>query len=112
LIAFCPVFFAVQLFCNFGVSPNLIQGNSYSIHSGLAKNHPVKSDTKPSTQRHGFRLNKHFQPESLPTHDLIVIERPVEFISADQPLEAHHFIPSPFFETPALRGPPGLNNHS
>ena len=79
----------------------------------IARNHAAKADSKSADHHHAFRLNKHFQPESLPSFNLLVIERPVEFIRSGNLFPySDHFISPSFFETPALRGPPPVSNLS
>jgi hypothetical protein len=114
LIALFPVFFAVQLFFNLGSYRSSNTQDNYFFGWAIAiKDQPAKAGTHAAHHHRSFRLNKHFQPESLPSYDLFVIESPVEFIcSKNQKPEPDHFIPSPFFETQALRGPPFLNNFS
>jgi len=113
LIALCPAFFTVQLFFNFGVFRNTTMQRYELAGTAIARNHAAKADSKSADHHHAFRLNKHFQPESLPSFNLLVIERPVEFIrSGNQFPYSDHFISPSFFETPALRGPPPVSNLS
>jgi hypothetical protein len=113
IIALCPAFFTVQLFFNVGVFRNT-SGQRYELAgTSNVKNQAAKTDNKSADHHQGFRLNKHFQPESLPSFNLFVIERPVDFIpSRKQFPHSDHFISLPFFETPALRGPPPMSTLS
>jgi hypothetical protein len=112
LVGFCPVFFAVQLFFNFGISLNSYAQSRYLLNKAVAQaRHKTSHHPESSHHQAGFRLNKHFQPESLPGYDLIIVERPVEYISClNQAFYSIHFIASPFPEAQFLRGPPRIND--
>ena len=113
LVALCPVFLVVQLFFSFGISANTGAQNNYSFFRSTAKRHLLKTNTAPSRHHAGFRLNRHFQPESLPSCNTLVIQAPVEYkLSSNQPAYSDHFIPSPFLEAQTLRGPPRSNDFS
>jgi hypothetical protein len=112
LVTLCPVFLAVQIFFNFGATGNPVVKNNYLFGTHTAKNpHAVKSNAGTAHHRTGFRLNKHFQPESLPSYNLFVIERPVEYIDCrKQTPYSVHFFSSPLLEAQSLRGPPRMND--
>ena len=81
--------------------------------TAITRNQAAKTNSKSADHHQGIRLNKHFQPESLPSFNLLVIERPVEFIRSGNMFPySDHFISPSFFETPALRGPPPVSNLS
>jgi hypothetical protein len=113
LIALCPIFFAVQLFFNIGVNRYAGIREITYFHSGPAEQRQTDLHTKPVHHHHGFRLNKHFQPESLPSCNPISIEAPVEYLPSRNLFpDSGHFIPAPFPDVRALRGPPAVNNLS
>ncbi|HVU85635.1 MAG TPA: hypothetical protein VHC50_12380 [Puia sp.] len=85
----------------------------YRAITALAGDHQVKPNTKPTGHHQGFRLNKHFQPETLVSFDQPVVKSPVEFISCRSGFPySDSFIPSSFLKAQALRGPPPMNDLS
>jgi hypothetical protein len=107
------IFFAVQLFFNFASGKN-VSSSKYHLFSGLvAKNKPVAKDPKSGTHQLGFRLNKHFQPKSLPSVIFHLPAIPVCFIChVNIPANPVDFISSLIYSSTPLRGPPQMNNIS
>jgi len=107
LVALCPVFFAVQLFFNFELpgDSGVQENNTFGFLRIANKTQQVRTRKEPPAH-HGFRLNKHFQPESLPSSN-ILIPVPVEHIARlKKPASADYFIPSALLQAQTLRGPP------
>jgi hypothetical protein len=113
VIAVYIIFFAIQLFFNFA-SGKSFSNSKYQLFSHLvAKNKSVAKDPKSGTHQLGFRLNKHFQPKSLPSGIFHLPVIPVCFICNDVfPVNKVDFISSPIYSSTLLRGPPSVNNIS
>lgn len=102
-------FFGVQLFFNFDTGNNA-DSNAFYSYQGFAGNiysHTIKQTNRTKNKKATVRLNKRFQPESIPAWNTILIKAPVCYIQTrirNLPTD-QHFSTSDLL-TRSLRGPP------
>jgi hypothetical protein len=112
VMVYC-IFFAVHIFFNFASGKNIVSTLASYRSACVSKTQQVTQNPKTSSHQLGFRLNKHFQPKSLPSGIFSMPSLPVCFIGKEnsRPYEVD-FIASPFYSSSRLRGPPQMNNIS
>jgi hypothetical protein len=117
LLAVYFIFFAVQIFFSFYSGKNVLYSNHYSnrVYSAGGNNPATALTGNQNKTAHpaSFRLNKHFQPQYLPSGLFPRIKIPVEYISVRNLIPySVDFISSQFPCSSALRGPPAMNSIS
>jgi hypothetical protein len=107
------IFFAVQIFFNFASGKNIISSPAPYSFASVSKIKQVSCNPKSGCHRMGFRLNKHFHPKPLPSGIFYLTTLPVYFVDKEKvPFFSVAYIPSPFFCSSQLRGPPSVNSIS
>lgn len=113
VIAVYSIFFAVQIFFNFVSGKNITNLKSPLSSVSVSKNKQVTNDPKSGSHQLGFRLNKHFQPKTLPSGIISLPATPVCFIYNEKiPEYDADFISSSGYSSSSLRGPPQMNHIS
>jgi hypothetical protein len=117
LLAVYIVFFAVQIFFSFYSGKNVLYSNYYSNHVITSVgNHPapeLSGNQNKTAHPVGFRLNKHFQPQYLPSRLFPRIETPAEYISVKNLFPySVDYTSCQFSCSSALRGPPVMHSIS
>jgi hypothetical protein len=104
------VFFTVQIFFNFASGKNVFSSNHLYSSVAIAKTAHISQNPKTSSHLLGFRLNKHFQPQSLPSGLFSIVKIPIVYVAVKNiPAHSVDFKSSPFYLTSSLRGPPQMN---
>jgi hypothetical protein len=109
ILVYCA-FFAVQIFFNFASGKNFVSSQTSYCSSCISKTQEVSKNPETGTHQLGFRLNKHFQPKSLPPGLFSMPSIPVCFIGKEnsRPYEVDFFA-FPFCSFSWLRGPPQMD---
>ena len=102
-------FFAVQFFFNFDfpAGSGFASVNPFASSSVLQYQPGITKAAGHSSKKISFRLNKRFQPQSLPACDVVITEAPERYICSVAPLCYHKvFITACILINRTLRGPP------
>jgi hypothetical protein len=100
-------FFIVQLFFNFDIANHSSNNPFFAPYKITThRSSSVDKTNKGKSVQQTIRLNKRFEPQTVPAYNNIVIKSPVDYLDKNNYVSYAAFIPASFLLPQSFRGPP------